>query len=453
MRGSRRLMAGTHGRSGGKQVNKTLGAARGATGIKAAEIAVQLPPLGADSRLKMREIRVTREAGEFLVGDMEHGEFIAVPPIAVTVIGALQDGMALAEAGALALRESGAEIDVVDFATTLLELGFVAQVDGIPVAADGPVLRKGGTAGVAAARLARPFYSAPAWTVYCLLTIGCGVALVTVPGLRPHYWQTFFLANPILSLALLAVIMTALAGGHELAHWVGACVEAVPARITVSRRYYLLVFQTDLSALWGVPRRRRFGPIMAGMAFDIVTIAVLLMARAAQLEGLWHLPSALSNLIAAVTFWKIIGLSMQFVVFLRTDIYAVLVTGLGCQNLTRVSRLHMTRKYRPLTDAENQELGKACRNDLSVARWYGWIQLSGFALMVFYLFAYLVPTTLRIIRWTTTGVTASSPATFVFWDALISGCVVLIPIALPAIIYLRERQRERRRRQQFAGRA
>lgn len=414
--------------------------------VKDAQVAVQLPPLDPDSRLKIREIRVTGGPQEFLVGDMEHGEFIAVPPIAITVIGALQEGMSLAEAGALALDESGDEVDVADFATTLLELGFVTQVDGVSVAADGPILRSGGRAGAAAARLARPFYSAQAWAVYFLLAVGCSVALVTVPRLRPHYWQTFFLANPVLSLALLGVIMAGLAGGHEFAHWLGACIEAVPARITVSRRYYLLVFQTDLSALWSVPRRRRFGPIMAGIAFDVVAIAVLLMTQAAQLEGWWHLPSALSNLIAAVIFWKIISISMQFVVFLRTDIYAVLVVGLGCQNLTKISRLRMMRWYRALTEAEQEELGKASQRDLSVARWYGWIQLAGLALMIFYWFWYLVPITLTIIRWIATSVTRSSPASFAFWDALISGCVVLIPIALPVAMYLREWLRERRRR-------
>jgi putative peptide zinc metalloprotease protein len=427
-------------------VSDMPGAARGATGIKAARAAVQQPALGPGSRLKMREIRVTGGPLEFLVGDMEHGEFIAVPPIAISVIGALQEGMTLAEAGALALGEAGAEVDVADFATTLLELGFVTEVDGVPVAADAPILRDGGPAGAAAARLARPFYSAQAWVIYCLLAIGCGVALVTVPRLRPHYWQTFFLPNPVLSLALLIVIISALGGGHEFAHWLGARIEAVPARITISRRYYLLVFQTDLSGLWSVPRRRRFGPIMAGIAFDVVTIAVLLMARAGQLEGWWHLPSALSNLIAAVIFWKLISFSMQFVVFLRTDIYAVLVVGLGCQNLSKVSRLRMTRWYRPLTEAEEQELGKASQRDLSVARWYCWFQLAGLALMIFYLFGYVVPITLTIIRWIATSVTGSSPATFAFWDALISGCVVLLPIALPTVMYLWEWQRERRRR-------
>lgn len=427
-------------------MSATLGAARGATGVQATHVAVRLPPLRQDSRLRMREIRVTGGPQEFLVGDMEHGEFIAVPPIAITVIGALREGMTLAEAGAVALAESGAEVDVADFATTLLELGFVSQVDGVPVAADGPILRDGGPAGAAVARLARPFYSVRAWAVYALLAIGCGAALVTVPRLRPHYWQTFFLGNPVLSLAVLSVIMMMLAGGHEFAHWLGARIEAVPARITVSRRYYLLVFQTDLSALWGVPRRRRFGPIMAGIAFDVVTLTVLLIARAAQLEGWWQVPSALSNLIAAVIFWKIISLSMQCVVFLRTDIYAVLVVGLGCQNLTRVSRLRMTRLRRPLTEAEEQELGGASQRDLSVARWYGWIQLAGLALMIFYFFGYLVPITLTIIRWIAAGLTGSSPATFAFWDALISGCVVLIPIALPTVMYLREWQRGRRRR-------
>ena len=67
-------------------------------------------------------------------------------------------------------------------------------------------------------------------------------------------------------MALLTAAGMPLAMTHELAHWPGARVNGAGARITVSRRYYMMVLQTDLSGLWGVPRRQRFGPLLAGIA-------------------------------------------------------------------------------------------------------------------------------------------------------------------------------------------
>ena len=315
--------------------------------------------LTADSRVELRPLSVRPEGDGFMVGDLARGEFITVPAIAVVVIGALREGRTVAEAAARARDSAGTDVDVADFVETLCDLGFVARIDGASLETEGPELTYGGRLGGAAARLAQPFYSAPAWVAYGLLFAGSLVLLTGVTWFRPRYGQFFFLSSPVLSLALLTIIGIALCMLHELAHWLGARIEGAPARITISRRYYLLVFQTDLSALWALPRRRRFGALLAGIAFDTVVIAALLGGRAAQYLGWWHPQPTLARLLAALVLLQVISISFQFVVFLRTDVYAVLITGLGYLNLTRVSRLQMARRYRRLLESEERELASA----------------------------------------------------------------------------------------------
>ena len=314
-------------------------AATSPSGSVTADPAELAPPLTAATRLRLRELRIVPEGDDFLVGDPARGEFVAVPEVAVTVISLLRDGYTLGETAARVQEQTGEQVDVADFAATLVELGFVAATDGVPVDATGPELADGGRLGAAAARVARPLYSAPAFAVYGLLFAGCVLALTAVPALRPRVTQLFFLPNPVLSVALLTAVGMPLAMTHELAHWLGARVNGAGARITVSRRYYMMVLQTDLSALWGVPRRQRFGPLLAGIAWDTVRLAALIALRAAALARWWN-PGALGGrLIAALIVTHVLAISWQFFVFLRTDVYAVLAVGLGCLNLTRISRL------------------------------------------------------------------------------------------------------------------
>jgi putative peptide zinc metalloprotease protein len=326
--------------------------------------------LSADSRLVLRELRITSEGDQHLIGDIARGEFVSVPAIAVTVIEALREGGTLAGTAQKVKARTGTQVDVADFAATLLELGFVARLDGVPLASMSPELTGGGRLGEVAARLAQPFYTRAAFALYGLLFAGCIVALSAAPRLRPHVTQLFFLSNPVLSVALLAAVGMPLAMTHELAHWLGARVTGVPARITISRRYYMLVAQTDLSALWAVPRRRRFPPLLAGIAWDTVRLSVLIAARAAQLAGWWHPSPLLARLIAALIVTHTLSISWQFFIFLRTDIYAVLATGLGCLNLTEISRLWMARRYRKLSPEEAAGLAAASPRDLTAARWY-----------------------------------------------------------------------------------
>jgi putative peptide zinc metalloprotease protein len=400
-------------------------------------------PLTGDSRVELRPLSVRPEGDEFMVGDLARGEFITVPQIAVVVIDALRDGLTLAEAGNRARDSAGTDVDVADFVGTLCDLGFVASIDGVSLAADGPELTYGGKLGAVTARLARPLYSAPAWVAYGLLLAGTLVLLIGVAWFRPRYGQFFFLSSPVLSLALLTIIGIPLGMAHELAHWLGARVEGAPARITISRRYYLLVFQTDLSALWSLPRQRRFGALLAGIAFDAVVLAALLCVRGAQYLGWWHPQLTLARLLAALVLLQVISISFQFVVFLRTDLYAVLITGLGYLNLTRVSKLQMARRYRRLSESEERELDSADPRDKAAARWYGWVQIAGVVLIAYYFAAFFGPAAVQLVRWVVTGLTTAPATSLRFWVVLASGCVAALPIVIPPLTYIRDRQRRR----------
>jgi putative peptide zinc metalloprotease protein len=396
------------------------------------------------ARIGLRELSITPDGESFMVGDLARGEFIQVPPIAVTVIKALRRGLTVDRAAVLARAEAGQDIDVADFVQTLAEVGFVASIDGVPVSVDGPALTSGGRAGTVLARLARPFYRGPAWACYGILFVGCVVLISAVPWFRPRYSQLFFLANPLLSLVVLTAITLPMLFLHEVTHWLGARIEGVPARITASRRYYLVVAQTDMSALWALPRKRRYGPLLAGIAFDVVVTALLLAARGAQYMGWWHPVPVVARLLAALVVVRVFAIALQFVLFLRTDLYAVLITSLGCLNLTRISRLRMARRYRRLSPAEEHELQSADPRDLAAARWYGWVQLAGLLVALFYFAAYFAPATIHLLSWLGGGLARSSPGTTRFWEYAGDGCVVLVPIIIPPYTYLRDRRRRLR---------
>jgi putative peptide zinc metalloprotease protein len=398
------------------------------------------PRLTAGSRVELHPLSMRPDGSGFMVGNLARGEFIVVPAIAVVIIDALRCGQTLAEVADHARDHAGTDIDVADFIGTLRDLGFVASIDGVPMAADGPELTYGGRLGAVAARLSRPLYSASAWAAYGLLFVGTLVLLTGIAWFRPRYGQFFFLPSPVLSLAVLTIVGIPLGMLHELAHWLGARVEGVPARITISRRYYLLVLQTDLSALWALPRRRRFSALLAGIAFDTVVLAALLCGRAAQYLGWWHPQPALARLLAALVLLQVLSISFQFVVFLRTDLYAVLITGLGYLNLTRVSRLQMASRYRRLNESEQRELASADPRDMAAAHWYGWVQVAGAAITAFYFAAFFAPAGIQLVRWVITGLTTTPATSLRFWSVLISGWVAALPIIIPPLTYMRDRR-------------
>ncbi|MBC3841087.1 hypothetical protein GXW82_14705 [Streptacidiphilus sp. 4-A2] len=173
------------------------------------------------------------------------------------------------------------------------------------------------------------------------------------------------------------------------------------------------------------------------MAFDTLAIAVNLAVREIIAAGLWHAPG-LARFLAGLALLQIGSFAMQFLVFLRTDVYAVMVVAFDCLDLTRVSRLLLLRRLGRLAAAQQRELDNADRRDLQIARWYQWLFAAGVVIGTVYLFAFVIPDAWRTISWTVTSIACRSPFGFRFWSPLLR-VLALLPMAAPAFMAVRDR--------------
>jgi putative peptide zinc metalloprotease protein len=205
----------------------------------------------------------------------------------------------------------------------------------------------------------------------------------------------------------------------------------------VDRRVVFLVFETDLSQLWTLPRGRRIGPLLAGMAIDAVLLCgVLLTGEYAGGGG---------GLTAAWAFFLVSQIAWQCMVFLRTDLYAVLVTVTGCRNLWRVKTLLLRRAFGRLNEAERAELSAAADADLRVGRWFRWLWVAGFAVVAAWVAAFPLPTIPPVLEWAADGL-AGSPGGWGFWSALGGAVLFFGPWALVLALVCRDLLRHDRLR-------
>jgi hypothetical protein len=372
--------------------------------------------VNADAVLAVRPLSVVPEGDEFVVGDPGSGTFVVLPAVAVRVIELLRSGLAV---GAVA-AELDEDVDVADFADSLLELGF-ASVGEATVDEE-----------AAAPSRLRHWFSPAAWVVYAACALGAIACFAVRPGLFPRASDIFFLDTPVRSLAALTAITYAFAAAHEVCHWLAARAVGVRARITVSRRLYFLVLEIDLTGLWSLPRRRRYSALLAGMAFDFVVLFPLLVAQ---------LMVGPSRPLAALTFVEFAALMSQVWIFARTDVYALFVTATGCVNLFRVNQLMVRRALRRLTPEQAGELAESHERDVAVARWYRWIYLAGLAAAAWFFVAYFAPASFRLLEWLGGSVAHSGPSSEHFWEALVFGLLIFSPRVLTLAVAARDLRR------------
>lgn len=269
-------------------------------------------------------LTIVRDGDGYVVGSQRSPDFVAVPAIGGQIVRWLQDGVGVGECTQRAAEMAGQPVDVAGFLDGLELAGLLASEDGTGTDQVAP-------AGVATWKrtLGRALFGPAGLTVQGLLASAGTVIMVSQPQIRPAYSDAIVTSVPLLSILIISVIGTALGLAHELAHVLAAWAAGVSSRVSISRRMIFIVFQTDLTRLWSVPRQSRIVPLLAGIAFDGATIGVLTVL---ELTGLGASPIA-AQLMREVVFLNISAIAFQFLIFMRTDVYALFVLATGCKHL------------------------------------------------------------------------------------------------------------------------
>ncbi|TDU88854.1 hypothetical protein EV138_2405 [Kribbella voronezhensis] len=394
--------------------------------------------LDADSRLAVGHLIVRQEnEDEYVVGDPATGTFVVVPELGARLVELFAAGRTVAEAAMALEQETGEPIDALDFAEVLVEAGIINDQAEAARAKVWSVSR-------IPAWVVRPLFGKVAWTFYagCLLTTLW--MFVAEPSLRPTYEDTFVFPDIAASLLLTNVVVVLLTILHEIWHAFAGAAVGVPSQLRLERRGVFPVLETDLSGLWALPPAKRYGPFLAGMGIDSVILFAAVAPRYAWSHGWIELPPGLIRILAMVVLSQVAKLAFQTLAYLRTDMYLVMATATGCNNLHQVTRLSLKRLVRNLRPDEAVILRDANPRDLRVARWYRLLYLAGLIWMVFFALQFVLPSAKVALGWSL-GILFGAPiASFYWWEGLLLISFTLLDVTLPLFVVVRNRIRARR---------
>ena len=174
-------------------------------------------------------------------------------------------------------------------------------------------------------------------------------------------------------------------------------------------------------------------------------LAVLLAVELTAAEHWWAPPALAAAVVAALVFVEAAAMTWQCLLFLRTDLYGVLVHATGCHNLWRVKTLSLRSALGILSPAQAAELAAAGPRDRAVAAWFRWLWLAGYLAAAAWFAWFSVPLLARLAGWAWPGL-AASPGMGRFWITI--GCVTILAwrLGAPAAFTLRRFRRRRARR-------
>ncbi|GLZ79154.1 hypothetical protein Afil01_39610 [Actinorhabdospora filicis] len=373
--------------------------------------------------LRMHHLTFLDEGEEVTVGRPDIDSYIHLPPDGAALLRRLSQGSTPAEVAEWYHAEYGETVDMADFLEAITDLGFVAA-EGEEVAAAPRVKWQG---------LARVLFSKPAFAVYGLLIAGAVAATVMDPTLAPSYRNSFF--HP----SLLVVSLTLFIGQfpflilHEGAHALSGRRLGLNSSLRFSRRLYFIVLETAMDGLVSVPRAKRFLPILAGAITDLVVTAVLTLTAAAT-------TGIVRGICLAFALTTLMRLLWQCYFFLRTDLYYLVVTVLGCTNLHAVSRNLLHRRLAKLLRLKTPPTTPGAEADYKAARWYSWLLVVGYAAMLVSVITVVIPSTVYVVVEVFDRIDAGASAGMIA-DSIVVAVLILSQFVIAGALALRERLR------------
>jgi hypothetical protein len=219
----------------------------------------------------------------------------------------------------------------------------------------------------------------------------------------------------------------------------------VAARIRVSHRMYFVVFETVMDGLVVVPRSKRYLPMLAGMLADLLIVCALTVVAAVASTGDRPV-SPVAGVCLALAFSTLVRFALEFLLFLRTDVYYLICTLTGTIDLHTTSSEIIANWWWRLR-GRHDRLRDPVRwhpRDVRAARWYTPLHLLGYALASGLLLVVLLPISWRFLVTALGQVAHPDLTSSHFWDALL---LLLLNAAQPAVaglLWLRERARRPR---------
>jgi putative peptide zinc metalloprotease protein len=156
-------------------------------------------------------------------------------------------------------------------------------------------------------------------------------------------------------------------------------------------------------------------------------LAAALVVEATLADQLGPIPARLLRALVLLQFTALIA---QVMVFMRTDVYALLVNATGCTTLWATKGALLRRYLRRAGPADEQQLAAADPHEVAWARRYLWLYVPGIVVALGYLVYFVLPSLPHLIGLCVTPIRADGLTTVAAWQGAAALAIAVVPSLL-----------------------
>lgn len=358
------------------------------------------------NKLSLIPIEIKKEKKNYIVVAVEADEYFEMNEVCVNALLMIKEGRSLKHIEEdLEAKFPQEEIDILDFAVQLLELGIVEKIDDeqVPFTLEAVPPKPAGGMSIL---IGRALFHPVMRLLYLLLFLSNIFILLARPDLFPNYRDVFIFESMTLNVLVWIPLSLSLILFHELGHKFAANAFGLSSRFGIGHRLFLVVFETDLSQAWKLEPRERNVLYLAGICVDAFFLFAALAGQMAGIEA-----PVLNGILKLIAFDLALKLIYQCCFYMKTDLYYVIENITGCYNLMESSKQRLAGLFRKQKSVHYQE-------ELPIIRLFSLFYLVGMAVSAALFIFYFLPQFLYSIKKSAPGLLQPA-GSLSFWDSVL----------------------------------
>lgn len=380
--------------------------------------------LSYETRLKLHPIEIREDKKNYIIEDGETGEYFEMPEACVRAIEMIEKGISLLEIEeTLKAQYPSEEINLIEFAQQLIELEMVHEVNGKKMEYTTKKEKNLGFLWIPSA-LGKLFFNKVSVIFYVFLFMVNVFILSTNPHLFPHYKDLFIFDAMVFNILFYMLLSLILVLVHEFGHVLAMRAEGLATKLSVGHRLFLVVLETEMSSVWGLPPKKRNLLYLSGICFDMVMLFLALLVALLFPSS----SSIILGISGIIVFDVFIRTIYQCCIYMKTDLYYVLENLTGCYNLLENAQAYFKQKIFSKAKRIKSEI---FAGEKSIVILYGLFYLTGITLTLSLFFFFYIPQITYMVTGAIHGL-IDPVSNMYFWDSLI----VLLQLALGICLLL-----------------
>ncbi|MBP1949926.1 peptidase [Virgibacillus litoralis] len=363
------------------------------------------------SQLTLHPLTIREDKKHYIVEESLSGDFFEMPKICIDAIDLINKDVPLDYIEQnLKPQYPEEEVDLVEFAEQLVELGLVKEIDGETLQVtknnDSP---RGFT--WLSPKVGQFFFNKVTTKLFMAIIILNILLVIVNPQLLPTYQDLFIFDAMTFNILTFMGISLLLIVTHEFGHILAVRSHGLPAKLEVGHRLLFVVFQTDLSPAWKLPPKQRNVLYLAGICFDQLMILIAFTLKLSFPEA----SSLFIGILGVVVLDIFIKTIYQCCFYMKTDIYYLCENLTGCYNLMENGRQYLS-KWLPFIKQDSST--ETFEDEARIVRIYSFFYLGGVLLTFSIFIIYFIPQLYYAYSQTLPELLHPGGNPF-FWDAVV----------------------------------